>query len=705
MIINNHPTSKKARLRFTVSARIIGGYALVLTLSGGILLAGIFGINSIDNSLDKITGQAIPMIKSADHMIVTLLNAHTELLRFHDSRSKKNLDAHSKAYNRFKTSNAEYLEQLTELTRDNNQLKEDLAAVVKTKKKMFSAGDKIIGLHSQAIRSSNTVESSADEYSDTGDEILSQASDLEKIARNPDIKKKVGKLTELLDEISTTTLEALENKIPAAVRGAKSDLTSLFVEIEGLLNAIKQENGISESTQFTRLQSYFDEFKGLSNNLLDAFIKELNLHKQVRGYLKKADKSARISISDLDTLNEHISDTADEIQSVAGDSVSNSQTMIMGFALVAIVVSLLVGFLVTRSIRKPLGQSVRMIRELAKGDLTMTVDVDRNDELGDLVGNLNQMSGKLTSIVSEVHTGADTIGSAAEEIARGNMDLSQRTEEQASNLEETASSMEEMTSTVKQNADNAAQAQKLAMEANNEATSGGKIVGKAVTAMGEINTSSRKIADIINVVEEIAFQTNLLALNAAVEAARAGEQGRGFAVVASEVRNLAGRSSEAAKEIKALIEDSVNKVKIGSDLVDESGKTLGDIVGSIRKLTDIVSEIASASLEQASGIDQVNKSIMQIDEMTQQNAALVEQAAAASQSMLYQSGNLKKQISFFRIDNHTNARTTMPETDAVRNSFAKTGQSVRETGNPVDTGEKSIPALKNGTDADEWDEF
>ena len=282
-----------------------------------------------------------------------------------------------------------------------------------------------------------------------------------------------------------------------------------------------------------------------------------------------------------------------------------------------------------------------IIRAAAEGDLSRRIDV--TGQSGDLMklGNaINTLLESVSDIVAGVKNAAAEVLRGAEEISQGNANLSQRTEEQSSSLEETASSMEEMTSTVKQNADNAGQANQLATAARDQAEKGGAVVGSAVEAMDEINESSKKIADIIGVIDEIAFQTNLLALNAAVEAARAGEQGRGFAVVATEVRSLAGRSATAAKEIKELIQDSVRKVEDGSTLVTQSGQTLEQIVMSVKKVSDIVAEIAAASREQSSGIEQVNKAVMQMDEMTQQNAALVEQATAASQSMADQAREL-----------------------------------------------------------------
>ena len=297
---------------------------------------------------------------------------------------------------------------------------------------------------------------------------------------------------------------------------------------------------------------------------------------------------------------------------------------------------------------KPLRASADVIKALADGDLTHRVVGDFQGEFAMLQDAVNTSVENLLGMVSNIRESTGNISTAAGEISQGNADLSQRTEEQASSLEETASSMEEMTSTVKQNADNAREANQLAAGAREQAEKGGKVVGQAVSAMGEINSASKKIADIIGVIDEIAFQTNLLALNAAVEAARAGEQGRGFAVVAAEVRNLAQRSAAAAKEIKALIKDSVDKVGEGTKLVDMSGQTLDEIVTSVKKVSDIVAEIAAASQEQSTGIEQVNKAVMQLDQVTQQNAALVEEAAAASEAMDEQARGLRELMNFFK---------------------------------------------------------
>jgi methyl-accepting chemotaxis protein len=304
---------------------------------------------------------------------------------------------------------------------------------------------------------------------------------------------------------------------------------------------------------------------------------------------------------------------------------------------------------VTGTIVRPIRYAVRVARTVADGDLSSDIQVRTRDEIGQLSAALKDMNTSLISIVSEVRKGTDSIGTASQEIAAGNLDLSERTERQAGSLEETASSMEQLTSTVKQNAANASQANQLARSASDVAGKGGAVVAQVVDTMASINASARKIVDIISVIDGIAFQTNILALNAAVEAARAGEQGRGFAVVATEVRNLAQRSAAAAKEIKELIGDSVDKVDAGARLVDQAGATMEEIVTSVRRVTDIMSEIAAASQEQLSGIEHINGAITEMDQTTQQNASLVEQASAAAITMQEQASNLVGAVSVFKL--------------------------------------------------------
>jgi methyl-accepting chemotaxis protein len=332
------------------------------------------------------------------------------------------------------------------------------------------------------------------------------------------------------------------------------------------------------------------------------------------------------------------------------DNAVGSTRLIVSLSACALILGIAVSWLLTRGIVLPIRAAVKVAETVAGGDLTHRIDADGRDETGALLRALRHMNDSLVGIVSQVRGGTDTIATASREISAGNLDLSSRTEQQAGALEETAASMEELTTTVRQNAENARQANQLAIAASEVAAQGGAVVGEVVTTMGAINASASKIADIIGVIDGIAFQTNILALNAAVEAARAGEQGRGFAVVASEVRNLAQRSAAAAKEIKELISASVADVGAGARLVDQAGATMSQVVGSIQRVTDIMAEITSASQEQTGGIEQVNGAISQMDQVTQQNAALVEEAAAAASSMQEQAGKLAEVVSVFKLE-------------------------------------------------------
>jgi len=347
-----------------------------------------------------------------------------------------------------------------------------------------------------------------------------------------------------------------------------------------------------------------------------------------------------------------------------------ARTTLIGLGSLAMVLGVIFGIFITRSIVRPIQDAVAVADRVSSGDLGSEFTVTTRDETGQLMTALQKMNDNLLGIVRQVRTGTETIATASAEIAEGNLDLSRRTEQQAGSLEETASSMEELTSTVRQNADNARRANTMASEAASIAGQGGAVIAQVVGTMSEINASSRKIVDIISVIDSIAFQTNILALNAAVEAARAGEQGRGFAVVASEVRNLAHRSAAAAKEIKGLIDDSVQKVEAGTSLVDNAGTTMTNIVHSISLVAGIMSEISHASDEQSAGIEQVNAAITEMDQATQQNAALVEQAAAAAGSMQEQAAHLADVVSVFKTDVHVGAVRTAP----ARNQEAPVGR-------------------------------
>jgi methyl-accepting chemotaxis protein len=351
-------------------------------------------------------------------------------------------------------------------------------------------------------------------------------------------------------------------------------------------------------------------------------------------------------ITALNTLQRRIVESS---SAEARDAIDGARALMLTLTVLGALAGLALAWTITRSITRPVGDAVAIARTVAAGDLGSRIEVHHQDETGQLLRALGDMNSSLARIVGQVRSGADSMATATSQIAAGNLDLSSRTEEQASALQQTAASMDELASTVKQNYASGQQAHQLAESAAKVALQGGTVVSQVVQTMEAINTSSTRIADIIGVIDGIAFQTNILALNAAVEAARAGEQGRGFAVVASEVRALAGRSAEAAKEIKQLIETSVQNVGEGCKLVEQAGSTMDEIVVSVRRVADIMGEISTASQDQSSGIDQINQAVGQMDQVTQQNAALVEESAAAAQSLEHQANTLLHAVQVFRL--------------------------------------------------------
>ena len=427
-----------------------------------------------------------------------------------------------------------------------------------------------------------------------------------------------------------------------------------------------------------------------------------NATKILIGELRPAQRKWIDSLNELAELEDKLS--AQAVAAATADYVQ-ARNLMLSISALALLIAVVAGYLITRSLTRQLGgepdEAAAIASRIASGDLATEIRL-RAGDTGSMLFAMKTMRDDLASIVAQVRSGTDTIATASGQIASGNLDLSSRTEQQASSLEETASSMEELTSTVKQNADNARQARQLAVTASNVASEGGAVVAQVVETMGAIDASSRRIVDIISVIDGIAFQTNILALNAAVEAARAGEQGRGFAVVATEVRSLAQKSAAAAREIKGLIGDSVDKVEAGGRLVAQAGTTMQDVVASVQRVTDIMAEISAASGEQSTGIGQVNQAIAQMDQVTQQNAALVEEAAAAAGSMQDQAASLSQVVSIFRLDD--SAGTPLPASVAVPAMRRPAEPAHRLPAAPSRSVARVAPPAASGASGD-WEEF
>ncbi len=461
---------------------------------------------------------------------------------------------------------------------------------------------------------------------------------------------KVGQLVEIKDNVRTiaSSIRTMVLTSDASLREAeiKSIAESRAQNgkvVSQLEDTIKAEKGVALLKVSADKRAAYNETVGKVIALIGA-----NKTEEATTLLLGELRPAQFAY--LKTLDELTDFQAELVKSSSEDadaSVTSAATMMIAVASVVGLLGALLAWLITRSITTPLRQAVELAETVARGDLRSRIEVSSKDETGQLLSALKRMNEALINTVSTVRGNAESVATASSQIAQGNLDLSQRTEEQASNLQQTAASMEQLTATVKQNADTARQAAQLASGASGVASQGGNVVSRVVSTMEDISASSRKISDIIGTIDGIAFQTNILALNAAVEAARAGEQGRGFAVVASEVRNLAQRSAQAAKEIKGLIGASVEKVQAGTALVGDAGRTMDEIVTQVKRVSDLLSEISAAGVEQTQGIAQISDAVMQLDQVTQQNAALVEESAAAAESLSVQAGQLSQAVSFF----------------------------------------------------------
>jgi methyl-accepting chemotaxis protein len=447
--------------------------------------------------------------------------------------------------------------------------------------------------------------------------------------------------------LALVTDAALQKKDLELVRSSQAEIDQGMASLATLLKAA--DAGADEERRLlAQLQALESQYLVIAGKVV-ALATGGSTEQAVRALTQECMPLLTQVIAHVGAFEKTLKEGADRTAAEAAEAYRAARWLMLLLCGVSLALGIATAVWLTRSITRPLNDAVRVAQSVAAGNLGTDVRPTSGDETGLLMQALHEMNTSLARLVGEVHRGTAGIGEASAQITAGNRDLSSRTEHQASSLEQTAASMEELTSTVKQNAENARQANQLAVSASSVAAQGGTIVGEVIDTMAAINGSSRKIVDIIGVIDGIAFQTNILALNAAVEAARAGEQGRGFAVVASEVRSLAQRSAAAAREIKDLIGDSVGRVEAGSALVDQAGRTMREIVASVQRVTEIMGQITVASQEQTDGIEQVNQAIAQIDQVTQQNAALVQQAGAAAGSLQAQAGSLSQAVSAFRL--------------------------------------------------------
>jgi methyl-accepting chemotaxis protein len=507
-----------------------------------------------------------------------------------------------------------------------------------------------------------------------------------------DMNHDVVQVQQFLSDVSATRgKDGLDDGFKNA-EAAHTEFLQKLAQVEQFL----QKNGKEQLLQsLPALRQNFDAYYTSGVTMAQAYVQ--GGPEQGNALMPAFDKAS-------DALQVGMKQMVDGItQDIYGDvnNISTSTDALKQIALalcvVAMALTLLLSGVMNRSIVKPLTTLVQQLKRMAQGELTHTITPDGKDEIAELLQATTAMQTHMATVVSQVRLGSESVATASAEIAQGNNDLSTRTENQASALQQTAGSMAALSSTVKQNADNAAQANQLAMSASAVAVQGGEVVSQVVSTMKGINDASRKISDIISVIDGIAFQTNILALNAAVEAARAGEQGRGFAVVASEVRLLAGRSAEAAKEIKNLIDDSVSRVEQGTMLVDEAGVTMHEVVTSIKRVTDIVGEISAASHEQSQGVSQVGEAVAQMDQVTQQNAALVEEMAAAASSLKTQAQELVQTVAVFKLS-ADDVTHTVVATAAVRShppkASAHKGTERRASGTPKGAAARGHSAAK-----------
>lgn len=647
--------------KITISARIIAGYAIVLLLVIALLVSSLFGMNKINTSLGDVTQNAMPMRSHAGQLLATVLQSHMAIINYSNSSSEKELGKYERIYTRLKTDNTEASDSLSVLVQSDETLRESLEQEKVEQTKLYKEGDLVISLHRDVVKSIAIVRNQTSEFSDMGDEILSYSSDLSAKVSDATVKNRITDLEELLDGLSTSALDASKSKIIAEVMGINSDMNSSFAEAEQIFKSIDSATGIAGSSEMANLKKSYANFKTAIHKLLKAQINTLDLNKKANEQLAAMVIASNKSVESLEELSGYIGDYADEIESIAQETVLNSRTLLIIFAVIAIIVSVLTAWFVTLSIRKPLNKIVATIKQVATGDLTQTFESNNHDELGSLGKSMQDLISQLRQMMSDISDNSQQLSATAEQsevTSQQSLDGITKQKEQTDLI---ATAVEEMAATVNEVSQSTSQTMQEVEKAHSEVQAGEQTletniqtitkladeINHSSEVINSLNDKSTSIGSVLDVIRGIAEQTNLLALNAAIEAARAGEQGRGFAVVADEVRTLASRTNDSTAEIQVMIQElqtgagqavsamnsSREEAQSSVEGIRDVGHMLSSVATAMTTIKDMSYQIANATEEQSSTTQEQHKNVIAIAEVAVLTASGAEETQKASHEL------------------------------------------------------------------------